>query len=163
MRNLEISPYSYSGCGFANETFPNLSWWMNVFAFYLNMYVPLFLFACAGLVRTNGYLVFDIIQYCKDMFIWRYRTCCTAALTCRNWSIIMNADTNTVRILINTCLWDDNSFNKAIFQARSDWVMLNWHYMAINNKFLPSFKAFFAEFNSAYLSILFRIILYIHF
>ena len=115
MRNLEISPYSYSGCGFANETFPNLSWWMNVFAFYLNMYVPFFLFACAGLVRTNGYLVFDIIQYCKDMFIWRYRTCCTAALTCRNWSIIMNADTSTVRILINTCLWDDNSFNKAIF------------------------------------------------
>ena len=63
----------------------------------------------------------------------------------------MNAGPKTVKILINMCLWDDNSFRKAIFQAGSDWVKLNWHYLA-RNTFLPSFEALFPEFKSAYSS-----------
>ena len=106
------------------------SWWLSFFAFSIHTYIPFLLFACAGLVMTKDFLAFNIMQYCKDMFTWRYQACHTAALTCQNWAIFKNADPHTIGIFISTCLWDNNSFNKAIFQAGKDWVKLDWHCVA---------------------------------
>lgn len=61
------------------------------------------------------FLVFNIMQYSKDIVTWQYHNCYTATRTSQNWAIIMNEDPNTVRISINMCLCDDNSSNKAIF------------------------------------------------
>ena len=60
-KHLGILSYSYWGSGFANETFPIL--------------VGEWIFVYAALVMIKGYLVFNIIQYCKDMFKLRYQTC----------------------------------------------------------------------------------------
>ena len=93
-----------------------LFWLVNqFFAFSINTYVPFWLFGCVGLVMTKGYLAFNIMQYCKDMFTPRYQTCHATTLTCQNRAIIVNPDPNTVSIFINPCLWDYNPFNKAVF------------------------------------------------
>ena len=85
--HLSVLSYSYSRCGLQTKHF--ISWWVNFFAFAIHKYVPFLLFACAGLVMSKGYLVFNIMKYYKDMFTWRYQTCHTATLTCQNWAIIM--------------------------------------------------------------------------
>ena len=62
-----------------------LFWLGNEFlAFSINTYVPFWLFGCVGLVMTKGYLAFNIMQYCKDMFTPRYQTCHATTLTCQN-------------------------------------------------------------------------------
>ena len=38
------------------------------FAFSIKTYVLFLFFACVGLVMTKGYFVFNIMQYCKNMF-----------------------------------------------------------------------------------------------
>ena len=91
------------GVWFCKRQISSFSRWMNFFAFSINMWLPFLPFASADPVMAKVYLVLNIMQYCKDMFTWRYQTCLTATLICQNWAIIMNADLNTLRILINTC------------------------------------------------------------
>ena len=54
----------------------------------------------------------------------------------------MNINPNTVRIFINTCLWDDNTFSKGMFQAGSDWSNLNDIKWPGKNNSLPFFETF---------------------
>ena len=153
---LGILSYPYSGCGFANETFSILVAGWVFFVFPIHRYVLILVFACAGLNTSKCYLVFNITQYCIDMFTWRYQTChTTATLTCQNWVIIMNADPRTARIFINTCLSDDNPLIKKYFRLEVIGLNLTEITWPENSKFFPSFEAFFAEFNCACLSIFF--------
>ena len=127
------------------------SWWVSFFAFSIHTYIPFLLFACAGLVMTKGYFVFNIKQ-----------TSHTVTLTCKNWAIIMNVDLRTMRIfhdLTRVCGMT-TPLTKQYFRLEVIGLNLTDIPWPENSNFLPSLEAFFAEFNSAYSSIFFRTVLY---
>ena len=61
-RNIEIC-ISVFGMWFCKQNISYFGWSMIFFffAFSINTYVPFLHFACAGLVMTKGYLVFNIM------------------------------------------------------------------------------------------------------
>ena len=93
------------------------------------------------------------------MFTWRYQACHTAALTCQNWAIFKNADPHTIGFSLARVCGITTPLTKQYFRQEKIGLNLTDIAWPENSKFLPSFEAFFAEFNSAYSSIFFRAIL----
>ena len=92
------------------------------------------------------------------MFTWRYQACHTAALTCQNWAIFKNADPHTIGFSLARVCGITTPLTKQYFRQEKIGLNLTDIAWPENSKFLPSFEAFFAEFNSAYSSIFFRTI-----